>query len=299
MNSLIKKSRQTNLNYLKIHSIPVIFLIFTISASLCFSLNNDSKKVIICFDDGYNSVYKYAYPVLKQYNITMTCALITSYINSGKSSGYGRSYTYMNKWEIQELIDSLGVEIASHSISHPNLTKLSDEQVKYELIRSKRVLDSLFNQETITFVYPYGAANRRIIDLTKKSGYKLGRSIRWGEPNLWVDRYLIPIKEVRTSTSIEEIVRHISFHKVTVLLFHRLAAQPTVFTEFSKDQFANLIKLLASDEEIRFVTLKDLYQQWWQDIMRKYLIQKGWIYPAPFDNTQGDKLDFFKVRFNY
>jgi peptidoglycan/xylan/chitin deacetylase (PgdA/CDA1 family) len=205
----------------------------------------------------------------------------------------------MRKEDIQELVDSLNIEIASHSVNHPDLTKLNDQQVKYELSTSKKTLDSLFNQETITFVYPYGAANRRIVELTKSAGYKLGRSIRWGEPNLWVDRYLIGIKEVRSSTSIVEIVRHISFHKVTVLLFHRLAAQPTVFTEFSKDQFANLIELLASDEEIRFVTLKDLYQQWWQDIMRKYLIRKGWFYPAPFDNTQGDKLDFFKVRFNY
>jgi peptidoglycan/xylan/chitin deacetylase (PgdA/CDA1 family) len=259
---------------LKILNISAISLILL---SLGFSQDNDSKKVIICFDDGYYSVYKYAYPVLKAYDIPMTCALITSYIGSGKSNGYNSGYSYMRKGDIQEMIDSLNIEVASHSITHPDLTKLNDEQVRYELSRSKSILDSLFNQETITFVYPYGAVNRRIIELTKKAGYRLGRSIRWGEPNLWVDRYLIPVKDVRMSTSVDEVVRHINNHKVTVLMFHRLTPNPMVFTEWDDNQFAGLIQILALDDQIEFITFKDLYQQWWQDIMRKYLKQKGWL----------------------
>jgi len=253
------------------------FFLSIILFSLGFSQDNDTRKVIICFDDGYYSVYKYAYPVLKEYNIPMTCALITSYIGSGKSSGYNSGYSYMRKGDIQEMIDSLNIEVASHSVTHPDLTNLSDEKLKYELSWSKRTLDSLFHQETITFVYPYGAVNRRVIGFTKQAGYKLGRSIRWGEPNLWVDRYLIPVKDVRMSTSVDEVIRHINNHKVTVLMFHRLTPNPTVFTEWDDSQFASLIKLLAQDVGIEFITFRDLYQEWWQDIMRKYLKQKGWL----------------------
>lgn len=255
------------------NSVFLSIILYTLS----FSQENNSRKVIICFDDGYYSVYKYAYPVLKEYNIPMVCALITSYIGSGKSSGYNSAYSYMKKGDIQEMIDSLNIEVASHSVTHADLTKLSDEKVKYELAWSKRTLDSLFNQETITFVYPYGAVNRRVIELTKQAGYKLGRSIRWGEPNLWVDRYLIPVKDVRMSTTIDEIIRHINYHKVTVLMFHRLTPNPSVFTEWDKEQFIKLIRILNQDDRIEFMTFNDLYQQWWQDIMRKYLIQKGWL----------------------
>ena len=259
-------------------SLKNILLSLLILSSAIFANNYQYKQIIICFDDGYYSVYKYAFPVLNKYKIPITFALITSSLESGKTPrGYASGYSFMNRGEVREMIDSLGIEIASHSVTHRDMTKLSADEIKYELSKSKRVLDSLFNQEVITFVYPYGAVNRRIVELTKSAGYKLGRSIRWGEPNLWVDRYLIPIKEVRMSTSVQEVISHIKYHQTTVLLFHRIAVNPAYFTEWGNDQFRELITLLKSDENISFVILKELYREWWQDITAKYLAQKGWL----------------------
>lgn len=243
-----------------------------------FANNTQHRQIIICFDDGFYSVYKYAFPVLNKYKIPITFALITASLQNGKTPReYASGYSFINRGEVKEMIDSLGIEIASHSVTHRDMTKLSTDEIKYELAKSKRVLDSLFGQEVITFVYPYGAVNSRIVELTKAAGYKLGRSIKWGEPNLWVDRYLIPIKEVRMSTSVEEVISHIKYHKTTVLLFHRIAPQPYYFTEWGDDQFKNLLSILKSDENIELITLKELYREWWQEITAKYLAKKGWF----------------------
>ncbi len=204
----------------------------------------------------------------------------------------------MNRGEVNEMIDSLGIEIASHSVTHRDMTKLSTDEIKYELSKSKQVLDSLFNQEVITFVYPYGAVNSHIVDLTKAAGYKLGRSIRWGEPNLWVDRYIIPIKEVRMSTPVQEVISHIKYHKTTVLLFHRLSPQPTYFTEWGNDQFQELLSLLKADENIEIITLKELYQEWWQELTTKYLAKKGWLpikNPVLFQKVDVDQTRTFNT----
>jgi peptidoglycan/xylan/chitin deacetylase (PgdA/CDA1 family) len=271
----------------------IVLLSMLVLSSALGAGNSKKHQVIISFDDGYYSVYKYAFPVLKRHQVPITLGLITSYLEkSNTPRPYGNINMFMNRGEVQEMIDSLDIEIASHSVNHPDLTKLSEDKIKYELGKSKQTLDSLFNQETISFVYPYGAVNRKVVELTKAAGYKLGRSIRWGELNLWVDRYRLPIKEVRNSTTIDEIVRHIKNFKATVLLFHRLTPQPSVFTEYSSDKFSELINRLSVDKNIEFLTLQDLYLKWWQEIMTKYLSEKGWL----ANQILFDKIDVDQTR---
>ena len=285
----------TSSNRLLFHIISLL-----IAVNLAQAVNNNQKRqVIISFDDGYYTIYKYAYPILKKYDVPSTIALIASYLKDGQPRDYARPLSFMNIGEVRQMVDNLDIEIASHSMTHHDLTRLDMKGRQYELERSKKLLDSLFNQTTITFVYPYGRTDAQLIDLTKAVGYQLGRSTRWGEPNLWVDRYKIPIYEVRATTTPDQIISHIKHHKTTVLLFHRILPQPSVFTEWSQSQFNQLLATLTSYEnygisgEIELITLKDLYLKWWQEIMTKYLAQKGWLQlnPAPFDKVKGDNLN--------
>lgn len=287
---MVKLARGSANNF-RLKSLPIFVIAIILAVNSVLGVNNNSKKqVIIAFDDGYYSVYKYAYPILKKYQVPITFALITSYLGRGKTRPYASSYSYININEVKEMVDCLNVEIASHSVTHRDLTKISSQDAKFELEYSKKILDSLFNQETVTFVYPYGAVNHHIAELTKSAGYKLGRSIRWGEPNLWVDRYLIPIKEIRMSTSVQEVLNHLKYHKTTVLLFHRIMPNPAYFTEWGVNKFSSLIEILKADPDIEFLTLKDLYQEWWQDIMSKHLLKKGWLNdPALFQKIDVDQ----------
>ena len=72
------------------------------------------RTVIFTIDDGYHSVFTNAYPLFKKHDMPFTLGVITDYVRSGKPS-YEPAAGFMKRSEIQELIDSLGIEIASHS----------------------------------------------------------------------------------------------------------------------------------------------------------------------------------------
>jgi hypothetical protein len=70
----------------------------------------------------------------------------------------------MNYDELEDLYRD-GNEIGSHTHTHPHLTKLSDNELDFELKKSKALLDR-FKCRTLS--YPYGEYNRKVIDHAKK-----------------------------------------------------------------------------------------------------------------------------------
>lgn len=67
-----------------------------------------------------------------------------------------------------------GLDIGSHSISHPILTKLSDQELFKELSQSKHKLMEEVNQEIDVFCYPNGSPDdfdKRVQDFIRRSGY--------------------------------------------------------------------------------------------------------------------------------
>ena len=82
------------------------------------TLDLSNHTVVLSIDDAYHSVFTNIYPLLKRYGMTMTLGVITDYVRGGKPD-YKPSAGFMKRSEIRELIDSLDIEVASHSISHP------------------------------------------------------------------------------------------------------------------------------------------------------------------------------------
>jgi len=138
-----------------------------------------SKSVIITLDDGYRSIYEFAYPLLKRYGYTATLFIYTDFI---EASGNALSWNQLRK------LKAAGFEIGSHSISHADLTKKLPHEndqtfrsrITKEFINSKKIIDRELNQDTQSFAYPYGNYNQQILDLFPKAGYKLGLTIRTG-----------------------------------------------------------------------------------------------------------------------
>jgi peptidoglycan/xylan/chitin deacetylase (PgdA/CDA1 family) len=138
-----------------------------------------SKSVIITLDDGYRSIYEFAYPLLKRYGYTATLFIYTDFIEAS-----GNALT----WKQLRKLKAAGFEIGSHSISHADLTmKLPYEndqtfqsRITKELIHSKAIIDRELNQDTQVFAYPYGNYNQQVLNLFPKAGYKLGLTIRSG-----------------------------------------------------------------------------------------------------------------------
>jgi peptidoglycan/xylan/chitin deacetylase (PgdA/CDA1 family) len=227
--------------------------------------------VVLSVDDGYHSVYENVYPLLKRYNMTITLALVTGCITGGKPS-YWPSDRFLNEREIREMMDSCGIEIASHTLTHAWLTQIDSASAWREINNSRRRLESLFGTEVITFVYPYGDMNGRVREMVRRAGYKLARAVRPGTPNLWVEPYRIPEVELRIETRLPGIVHYIRRHETTVILLHRIVRSPRVFTEWPLADFETLLGWMHR-RRVRVVTLSELYREWWREKLNQALVQ--------------------------
>lgn len=80
-------------------------------------------------------------------------------------------------WEQVSEMAEAGIDFGSHTVTHPNLTQLADDELDWELAESKRVLEERLQKPVEALAYPIGttaAFNARVVTATERHGYKLG-----------------------------------------------------------------------------------------------------------------------------
>lgn len=136
------------------------------------------KPVIITFDDGSQTVYTNALPIMQRYDFSGTAYIVYNYVGTRN---------YMKSEEIRELYAS-GWEIGSHSLSHADLTERSDRQ-RQEIVESRRRLQALLGVPVLSFSYPFGAYDEESVQYAHYTGYLaalgLGNQTLQGSKNLF------------------------------------------------------------------------------------------------------------------
>ena len=143
-------------------------------------LTHDSRftihdsRILITFDDGYESFYQKALPILLKYGFRALIFVVTKYI--GKENlwdvNFGRKERHLDLRELQEL-KSLGFVIGSHTRNHPDLTRIPIHKAKEEILDSKLELEDKLGEEVHFLSYPFGRYNDTLIKLALEAGYKL------------------------------------------------------------------------------------------------------------------------------
>ena len=158
--------------------------------------NIPQEAIVITFDDGWEGVYTYAYPVLKEFGFPFTVYLYKKYVNIG-----GRSMSWD---QIKEMMQH-GCEIGSHSVSHESLkkkpkAKMSDadqqQWILSELKDSREFLEQNLKVKIPSFAYPYGVFDDAIMETGLQIGYESlitvnGQKVGWETPNGKLGRYII------------------------------------------------------------------------------------------------------------
>lgn len=132
------------------------------------------RPVAIAFDDGYMDNYRYAFPILKKYNITATIFVVSDIIGGTNDFDYLAGKQPLNGmmgWkELKEMSDA-GNSIGSHTLSHARLTDISQEKALKEISQSKKVLEEGLGKPVEVFCYPYGNYNGKVAAMVEESGY--------------------------------------------------------------------------------------------------------------------------------
>jgi hypothetical protein len=71
---------------------------------------------------------------------------------------------------------AMGMEIGSHTLTHPNLSRLRKDQALNELEESKKILEDILMEPITAFAYPKGKHNLAVRSLISETGYKLART---------------------------------------------------------------------------------------------------------------------------
>lgn len=118
------------------------------------------KSVVLTFDDGYTDNYTELLPILKKYNVKATVYIIGDLV--------GNHPEYLTYDQIKEMADSGLVQFGCHTMSHPDLTSLTDEQIKKEYQDCKDLIADLTGQDCRSVAYPYGYYDDRVTAITKE-----------------------------------------------------------------------------------------------------------------------------------
>ncbi len=188
-----EKFRQ-QMQFIKDSNVPVVPL-EDVVAWKAGRKNIPEECFVITMDDGWEGVYRHAWPVLKEFGFPFTVYLYKKYVNIG-----GRSLSWA---QIREMMDSGLCTVGSHSVSHDSMTARkgrSEEDhtawLREELTASKTFLESNLGITCTSFAYPYGNYNEAIRDLAREAGYTSmvtvnGSKVRWDTDNGELGRFII------------------------------------------------------------------------------------------------------------
>jgi peptidoglycan/xylan/chitin deacetylase (PgdA/CDA1 family) len=160
------------------------------------------KSVIMTFDDGYHNFYTEAFPRFKKYDFTATVAIIIDQINTNG---------YLSENEIKEL-ESYGIEITSHTMSHADLTKLDDQSLKNELENSKSFLENKFSGRINALVYPYGKFDDNVIKKAREAGYLMGITTEPGIADLKDNHYKLNRIRIDNRDGLDGFIRKMELY---------------------------------------------------------------------------------------
>lgn len=193
------------------------------------------KPIMITFDDGYESNYKYAYPVLKKYGMKATIAVISSVMR-------GENYGPENflKWsECKEMYESGCVDIGTHSNNLHNpetrgcfkkggpngVERLENEikedyweRVKTDLEFSKNIIQQYVGNDVIYLAYPFGAADQWCEEIADEIDIKVTTTTCTDIADVSNVLRKLPRIRVSMGRSVREILnqRSVKTNKVTV-----------------------------------------------------------------------------------
>ena len=181
-----------HLKYLKDNNFSVITFEDLNNIGWRNRFDKNKKYIIITFDDGYVDNYELAFPILKEFNFKATIFLMgeSTYNEWDVKADGEKSFPLMSVEMIKEMQD-YGIEFGAHTFNHPKLNKLSNDEIKHQIVDVKKPLEEKIGREIITFAYPYGILNDYAKKMVEEASYTFGVATDSGSVCLSDDLYQI------------------------------------------------------------------------------------------------------------
>jgi peptidoglycan/xylan/chitin deacetylase (PgdA/CDA1 family) len=164
------------------------------------------RAVVFTFDDGFESVVRFAYPRMKERNFPFTLFLATDGIEAGEfpflrwdeRSRRDReahpAHWVPLSWSSAGSLDPRLVEFGSHTCAHVHLARLPDAVIRRELVESRERIEQRLGVRVELFAYPYGtraygAFDHRTAERLAECGYRAACTSEIGRCSARTDLY--------------------------------------------------------------------------------------------------------------
>ncbi len=146
------------------------------------------KAILITFDDGQETLYEYALPLLEKYGFTAVGFVVGALADYyTEIDDHNLNYSYLNWKQIKELSDGNVIEIESHSFDlHKNtgnrsgIKKKKDESVEQyreflcsDVAKMKTAMEKNTGKAPVAFAFPFGSYSRESTEILKECGFKM------------------------------------------------------------------------------------------------------------------------------
>lgn len=198
-----------------------------------------ANAVLITFDDGYESYYTHAFPVMERYQFPSVNFAILGRLRDTDERKRENMTTPLSRPQVKEMLQTGLVDIGSHTYSlHDekarnewgelgpetapvyveDLERLEDEQeyrtrLYVDFTMSRVGLSDLVGKQVETISLPFGYSNEIVLDTAKQAGYRFVFNSNPGVVTAKVDPFSIPrydvgLREVDTAR-LEQLFREV------------------------------------------------------------------------------------------
>ncbi len=203
-----EKEFEAQMEYLKTNGYQVIPL--SRMLDLFKGKELPKKSVVITIDDGWGSVYRIAYPVLKKHGYPFTMFIQTDLIND--------TFKTLDWDKIREILRNGNLTVGCHTKAHRDLTQPKPGEsfieyfssIKQELNLAKKIIFQETGTDPIHLAYPYGNTNQLVMDLLKEMGYSTGYTINRASNSLLADPLKLNRSMIYGTYDLEKFKRHLN-----------------------------------------------------------------------------------------
>lgn len=116
---------------------------------------NGGKRLAVTFDDGLRSVVENAEPILAELGVPWTIFVVSDWADGTHPT----KHDLLLNWDEVGALAARGVAIGSHSLSHPNFARLSQDGMNRELRESRARFRERLGLDVKQFAIPFGGSH--------------------------------------------------------------------------------------------------------------------------------------------
>lgn len=159
------------------------------------------KIVSITFDDGYHDFYTHAFPVLQHYGFTASVFIISNRTCNAVDATPNCAYM---TWDELSEVQKYQITIGSHTLSHPELHRMTAAKIRDEIGTSKKMLEDALGRQIRSFSYPFAFPEHEqkfrqcLRSVLGEYGYENGVSTIIGRAGRGADKFFLPRLPINT-----------------------------------------------------------------------------------------------------